>query len=197
MARKYRRSAQQFFSELLGRDPRSQRMKALYDIDRCYNRLSSILSRGVFDPSFDKKRYALSKALDDFYSGLKEAVTRNNWWDLEEMRRRQRQLAHAESGRQLALAFDIVPFWMGRKTTEELIEHILGKKPNLTRENILKKAEALGLDLTEPPTDEVTEMLRGMRAAQAAKTADLPPAGGIRTVRGEFEPRNIMNKLTK
>ena len=187
MARKYRRSAQQFFSELLGRDPRSQRMKALYDIDRCYNRLSSILSRGIFDPSFDEERYTLSKALDDFYSRLKEAVTYNNWWDLEEMRRRQRyyspeqvawRRAHDESGRQLALAFDIVPFWMGRKTNEELIEHILRKKPDLTREKILKKAEALGLDLTEPPTDGITEMLTVMRAAQAARAADPPPAGG-------------------
>jgi len=82
MARKYRRSAQQFFSELLGRDPHSQRMKALYDIDRCYNRLSSILSRGIFDPSFDEERYTLSKALDDFYSRLKEAVTYNNCADV-------------------------------------------------------------------------------------------------------------------
>jgi len=67
---------------------------------------------------------------------------------------------------------------MGRKTNEELIEHILRKKPDLTREKILKKAEALGLDLTEPPTDGITEMLTVMRAAQAARAADPPPAGG-------------------
>ena len=72
------------WSQLLGRDAHSQRMKALHDIERCYTRLSSILQMGVFDPDFDKERRALQMNLDDFHRRLRDAVTYNDWWSLVE-----------------------------------------------------------------------------------------------------------------
>jgi hypothetical protein len=65
-------------------------MKALHDIERCHRKLSSILSMGVFDPSFDDERHQLEKALDDFHVRLKHAVTFNDWWSLVEEKRKAR-----------------------------------------------------------------------------------------------------------
>jgi hypothetical protein len=87
----------QFLSELLGRDAHSQRMKALHDIERCHRSLSSILSMSVFDPDFDEERYALQKALDEFHSRLKHAVTFNDWWALVERKIKAQRAARAAS----------------------------------------------------------------------------------------------------
>lgn len=74
-------------SELLGRDPHTQRMKALYELERCHRQLSSILSMGVFDPAFDTERHALQAALDDLHSRLKHALTYNDWWSMAQRKR--------------------------------------------------------------------------------------------------------------
>jgi hypothetical protein len=75
-----------FLSELLGRDAHSKRMKALYDVERCHRRLSSILAMSVFDPEFDDQRRALEHSLDDCCSQLRHALTYNDWWSLAEQK---------------------------------------------------------------------------------------------------------------
>jgi hypothetical protein len=70
------------FSELLGRDAHSRRMKALHDVERWHRRVTDILLMSVFDPEFDEERHALQAALDDCHARLKHALTFNDWWSL-------------------------------------------------------------------------------------------------------------------
>ena len=71
-----------FLTSLFGKDPHSQRMRALRDIGQCHRRLSEIISMGVFDPKFDAERHTLQTALDNLCARLTHAVTYNDWWSL-------------------------------------------------------------------------------------------------------------------
>jgi hypothetical protein len=77
--------------ELLGRDPLTKRMKALFQIERCRRSLSSILSVGTIDESFDERRKVLEKKLDDFCMELRDKITYSDWWgDWEKAIEKQR-----------------------------------------------------------------------------------------------------------
>jgi hypothetical protein len=70
-----------FIEELLGRDSHTKKIKALIEIERCRRSLSSIVSTGIIDKSFDEKRKILESSLDVFCSELRDKITYSNWWE--------------------------------------------------------------------------------------------------------------------
>jgi hypothetical protein len=79
--------------ELLGRDPLTKRMKALFQIERCRRSLSSILSMGIIDESFDERRKVLEEKLDDFCMELRDKITYSDWWGDWDAAKRPSRLA--------------------------------------------------------------------------------------------------------
>lgn len=67
--------------ELLGRDPDSKKMKALFEIERCRRSLSSVLSAGIIDKTFDDQRKNLEEMLNTLCEQLRDKINYSNWWE--------------------------------------------------------------------------------------------------------------------
>jgi len=69
-----------FLRELFGRDPLTQRMKAIFGVEDCRRQLHAILSKGIVDKKFDAERKELTKILDGFSERLTTALNQSDWW---------------------------------------------------------------------------------------------------------------------